>query len=105
MKNSLYFYGYPYAENIINPQSGTLLEKRPFPVGVEFRSVGVEQNALFLFQAITGSGSYHYWDNTNTISDFSDEVLDISYAYKTALPDTPLSHVLKYFTKTNIVDY
>ncbi len=104
-RHQLSFYGYPYESIIIDPTLWILLETRPLPVGVEIRAIQWQDNALFLFEAISGSGSYIYLDSVGTPERFSEDILSIAYAFSDADESSPLYTTLKYFTQTNIVDY
>ena len=72
---------------------------------MEIRSVNWKNNLLFYFNAITWEWSYFYWDSSWNRLDIIDTEIEVDFSYKEALEWSPLYWKIKYFTKTNIVDY
>nr|MDD3720023.1 type II secretion system protein [Candidatus Gracilibacteria bacterium] len=103
------FFSYPYdldipSVDLISLPEKKLLKEINFSKGVQLNDVSSKKKFLFLFQAITGSGSYYYWDATPGKKVFTGDEIDVNISLK-GTSSAALSKDIKYITTTNIVDY
>ncbi len=109
LKTKIYFYTYPFDLDLISTDLISTSEKKLFKEvifheWVELNNVEWYDKFLFLFESISWSWSYYYWDSTPWKKVFSWTEIDIKISFKWT--DSPvMSKVLKYITWTNIVDY
>ncbi|MDD3301948.1 MAG: prepilin-type N-terminal cleavage/methylation domain-containing protein [Candidatus Gracilibacteria bacterium] len=107
--NKIELYTYPYdmdiaSEDLISTSKKTFLKEIDFYKGISIVNVEGKDKFLFLFQAVTGSGYYYYWDSTPGKKDFVGSKIDIKVSLG-ANGTTTLSKDLNYIVGTNIIDY
>ncbi len=91
----LAYYAYPYEQafNITNLEEEYLLKTKKLPKGIRIDTIGsVSGEYLFIFQAISGSGSS------------SETVLPIRVSYQWS-PDAILQKEILYYPRSYISDY
>lgn len=109
VSDRLSFFTYPYdldinAADLLNTSEKKLFKEIRFYQWVQLNNVEGKDKFMFLFQAITWSWAYYYWDSTPWKKLLSWDEINISIWFKwTTAPS--LSKNIKYITKTNIVDY
>ncbi|NUJ98033.1 type II secretion system protein [Candidatus Gracilibacteria bacterium] len=107
--NTITFFSFPYSytgTQIIPQDNGIIkiIKKEEFPSGVQVKDIGGYKKGLLFFQAISGDGSYFYWENTPEKKEFEEDYIAIKIAYGDSSSNN-LSGIVKYYTPTNIVDY
>lgn len=101
---SLLAYPHSIDASTIVPTSGLEIERLSFLPGIHLTDVWWHTALLFLFDAISGSGSYHYWDTAGVKHLVTGDTIHIDFSYKNA--SSPwLQRQLQYHTHTNIIDY
>jgi len=104
-KNKVFIYSYPYdyswIKNDFISSDVKLIKKVILEPWIEIIKINSQNNALFYFEAISGSWSYYYYNPTQ--NSFLSDKLNIKIAFKNWWENLKTS--LTYFTKTNIVDY
>lgn len=108
-KNKITFFTYPYDLDIswtdlLTTTNKKLLKSIDFHQWIELNDIWWRNKALFLFEAISWSGSYYYWDSTPWKKVFTWSSIDIKISFMWT--NSPvMSKSLKYIIWTNIVDY
>ena len=107
--NLLQFYSYPYSftwSQITNELNSNIKLVKSYELidWMDIKSITWESKFLFFFDSITWDWKYFYF-NESWRHDFIWNEIEILFSYKGATIGSPLSWELKYFTKTNIVDY
>lgn len=107
--NKIELYTYPYdmdiaSEDLISTSKKTFLKEIDFYKWISIVNVEGKDKFLFLFQAVTGSWYYYYWDSTPGKKDFVWSKIDIKVSLW-ANWTTTLSKDLNYIVWTNIIDY
>lgn len=109
-KNKISFFSYPYdldinSTDLLNTSKRKDIKEIKFHKSIELNWVEEKDKFIFLFQAITWSGIYYYWDNNSTIKKpFVWDDIDIKVSFKWA-ESSNLSKNIKYIIGTNIIDY
>ncbi len=108
-KNKISFFSYPYnldinSSDLLNNDSKKFIKDIKFNKSIELNNVEDKNKFLFLFQAITWSWSYYYWENDGIKKTFVWEDFDVRISFKWATSST-LSKNIKYIIGTNIIDY
>lgn len=108
-KNKITFFSYPFnldinSTDLLNTDARRLIKEISFSNSIELNWVEDKDKFLFLFQAISGSWYYYYWDSTSTKIPYTWEDIDIMISFKGA-ESTNLSKNIKYIIWTNIIDY
>lgn len=108
-KNKVTFFAYPYdldfsSIDLISTSTKKIIKEVELNKGIEINNVWWKWKFLFLYEAISGSWNYYYWDDTPWKKTFSWSDVNIKISFKWT--DSPsLSKSLKYIIWTNIVDY
>jgi len=107
--NLLQFYSYPYTftwSQITNELGSDIKLVKSYELidWININSIDWQKKFLFIFDSISWDGKYYYFNESWKQKFVWDEV-EILFSYKNATIGSPLSWKLKYFTKTNIVDY
>lgn len=108
-KNKLLFYSYPFdldIENtdLLNYSDKKFIKEVDFYKWVELKNVEWKDKFLFLFNAISGSWNYYYWDSNNDMKSFSWKTIDIKISFWWT-DSKALTKNIVYVVWTNIVDY
>jgi len=108
--NVLKLYSYPFSftwSQIINQETPDikLIKTYSLTKWMGIKKIAWKDNILFYFDAITWNWKYFFWDSSWIRNDINLDEIEINFSYKNALETSPLFWKLKYFTKTNIVDY
>lgn len=100
-------YGFDYHHKTwyIDTASGVLLKTDNLEPGMQIDSVDSFSGAVFVFQAITGSGTYYGLPPSTPVSPITSSGIDIWFSYKWADANSPLAAKVSYKTSTNIIDY
>ena len=109
-KDKIRFYSYPHSytgSQIVPAISGDiqLIKTYVLQPGMQIDAINSQNNALFFFESISWNGTYSYTDDFNAKQLITDDELDIVFSFWWADSGSNLAGKIKYFTKTNIVDY
>jgi hypothetical protein len=104
-KNSIKVYSYPFdfswQKNDFSNSSIKKIKEIKLQKDIQIDKINSQNNALFYFQAISGTWSYYYftpWQN-----EFLSKQIEIKLSYK--WDNKNLIWGITYYTNTNIVDY
>ncbi|MDD3646124.1 MAG: prepilin-type N-terminal cleavage/methylation domain-containing protein [Candidatus Gracilibacteria bacterium] len=106
LKNKVQVFSFPhnYEYTQILPDESdpnvNLIKTVKLKAGVEIDRVGGQNNGFFVFESITGEGTYSYFQSSK--QNFSDVNIDIEFSYKDS---ANIKNKITYITKTNISDY
>jgi len=100
---NLTYVAFPYDDPKKEPKPESVFKRRTLERGVQIAGLEGNEKILILFDAITWEShmfSFLTWDKTP----LSETSFQVDIAYKTAKM-FPLKRSLKYFSRTNMIDY